>query len=56
MTATSLRCSFKLDGVEFDKRIFEDDDGDWFLEYSGRFFDYELFCTKVKCTIREVKR
>ena len=56
MKATSLRCSFKLDGVEFDKRIFEDEDGDWFLEYSGRFFDYELFCTKVKCTIREVKK
>jgi hypothetical protein len=46
MRATKFYCKIFLDGVEEDKTIYEDIDGDWFIYHSDRYFDFELFTAK----------
>ena len=51
MKATNISCKIFLDGIEEDKTIYEDNDGDWFIYHFGRYFDFEVFTSKYPCQI-----
>lgn len=43
MKSTNWKCRYMINGISYERRIYEDIDGDWFIKHNGRFWDYELF-------------
>lgn len=43
MKSTKWKCRFVMDGVLYERRIYEDSDGDLFIRHNRRFYEYESF-------------
>lgn len=50
MKPTKWKCRFMIQGTHYERRIYIDKDGDWFIRYNGRYYEYEDFTTKHYCS------
>lgn len=50
MRVTKWKCRFMYHNKEYIRRIYSDIDGDWFIRFFNRYWEYESFTEKHYCS------